>query len=137
VHEVLPLHRCREAQTVIVGRDQEFNSERIVTAAKAIDEGAALIALNMDVRMPVERGDHAAAAGPFVAVVGALAYKEPKILGKPSAAFFELALHRLGVAPHDAVMIGDNVETDIPGGKAARLFTILTIASNVNSTADR
>jgi HAD superfamily hydrolase (TIGR01450 family) len=136
-HEVLPLSRCREARAVIVGRDQEFNIERMVAAAKAIDAGAAFIALNMDIRLPVEGGDYTAAAGPFVAAVGALAYKEPEVLGKPSPAFFELALRRLGVTAQEAVMIGDNVETDIKGGKAAGLFSILITDSNVKPSADR
>jgi HAD superfamily hydrolase (TIGR01450 family) len=136
-HEVLPLHRCREAKAVIVGRDREFNIDRMVAAAKAIDEGAAFIALNMDVRLPVEGGDYTAAAGPLVAAIAMLAYKEPEVLGKPSAAFFDLALRRLGVTPQEAVMIGDNVETDIKGGKAAGLFSILITESNVKPTADR
>jgi 4-nitrophenyl phosphatase len=136
-HEVLPLSRYHEAKAVIVGRDQEFNIERMVAAAKAIDEGAAFIALNMDMRLPVEGGDYTAAAGPFVAAVSALAYQEPEVLGKPSPVFFELALRRLGVAPQEAVMIGDNVETDIRGGKAAGLFSILITDSNVKPTADR
>jgi HAD superfamily hydrolase (TIGR01450 family) len=136
-HEVLPLSRYHEAKAVIVGRDQEFNIERMVAAAKAIDEGAAFIALNMDIRLPVEGGDYTAAAGPFVAAVSALAYQEPEVLGKPSPVFFELALRRLGAAPQEAVMIGDNVETDIRGGKAAGLFSILITDSNVKPTADR
>jgi HAD superfamily hydrolase (TIGR01450 family) len=135
-HEVLPLSRCREAKAVIVGRDQGFDIERMVAAAKAIDAGAAFIALNRDIRMPVEGGDYTAGAGPFVAAIGALAYKEPEVLGKPSPAFFELALQRLGVAPHEAVMIGDNAETDIAGGKAVGLFSILITASDVKPTAD-
>src|SRR5262245_39420507 len=52
-HEVLPLSRYREAKAVVVGRDQEFNLDRLVAAAKAIDMGAAFIALNKDVRMPI------------------------------------------------------------------------------------
>jgi HAD superfamily hydrolase (TIGR01450 family) len=136
-HEVLPLIRCREAKAVVVGRDLEFNLERMVAAAKAIDEGAAFIALNMDVRMPVEGGDYTAAVGPLVAAIGMLAYKEPEVLGKPSVAFFELALRRLGIAPSEAVMIGDNVETDIKGGKAAGLFSILISESNIKPTIDR
>jgi 4-nitrophenyl phosphatase len=135
-HEVLPLARCREAKAVVVGRDQEFDIDRMVAAAKAIDEGAAFIALNRDVRLPIEGGDYTAAAGPMVAAIGTLAYREPEVLGKPSAAFFELALRRLGVAPQEAVMIGDNVETDVKGGKAAGLFTILITESNVKPTAD-
>ncbi|MGH8071463.1 MAG: HAD-IIA family hydrolase [Candidatus Entotheonellia bacterium] len=136
-HEILPLSRCREAKVVVVGRDQEFNLDRMVAAAKAIDAGAAFIALNMDVRLPVEGGDYTAAAGPLVAAIRTLAYKEPEVLGKPSAAFFDMALRRLGVDPQEAVMIGDNVETDIKGGKAAGLLSILITDSNVQPTADR
>jgi len=136
-HEVLPLSRCREAKAVVIGRDQTFNLDCLVAASKAIDAGAAFIALNMDVRMPVEGGDYTAGVGPLVAAISTLAYKEPEVLGKPSAAFFARALRRLGVAPHEAVMIGDNVETDIKGGKAAGLFSILITASNVKPTADR
>ncbi|HSF31758.1 MAG TPA: HAD-IIA family hydrolase [Candidatus Tectomicrobia bacterium] len=135
-HEVLPLSRYREAKAVVVGRDLEFNIERMVAAAKAIDEGAAFIALNNDVRMPVEGGDYTAAVGPLVAAIGTLAYKSPEVLGKPSVAFFELALRRLGITAPEAVMIGDNVETDIKGGKAAGLFSILVTESNVKPTAD-
>jgi HAD superfamily hydrolase (TIGR01450 family) len=135
-HEILPLVRCREAKAVVVGRDQEFNVERLVAASRAIDGGAAFLALNMDVRLPVEGGEYTAAAGPMVAAISTLAYKEPEILGKPSRAFFDLALRRLGVEPQEAVMIGDNVETDIKGGKAAGLFSILITASNVTPCAD-
>jgi 4-nitrophenyl phosphatase len=135
-HEVLPLQRCREAQVVLVGRDLEFDLDRMVAAAKAIDEGAAFIALNMDVRMPVEGGDYTAAVGPLAAAIGTLAYKEPEVLGKPAVAFFDLALRRLGVTPQEAVMIGDNVETDIKGGKAAGLFSILITQSKGKPSAD-
>jgi 4-nitrophenyl phosphatase len=136
-HEVLPFSRSREARAVLVGRDPEFNLDRLVAAAKAIDGGAAFIALNMDVRMPVEGKDYTSGVGPLVAAIGTLAYKKPEVLGKPSVAFFELALRRLGVTPQEAVMIGDNVETDIEGGKAAGLFSILITESNVKPSADR
>lgn len=135
-HEVLPMKRCREARAVVVGRDLEFNVDRMSAAAKAIDAGAAFIALNVDVRLPLEDGDYTAAAGPLVAAIATLAYKEPEVLGKPSTTFFTLALHRLGIAPRDAVMVGDNVETDIKGGKEAGLLSILVTKSNVKPSAD-
>lgn len=135
-HEVLSLARCREAQAVVVGRDLEFNVDRMVAAARAIDAGAAFIALNVDVRLPVEHGEYTAAAGPLVAAIATLAYKDPEILGKPSRAFFDLAMRRLKVTPQEAVMVGDNVETDIKGGKEAGLLTILVTASHLKPDAD-
>jgi 4-nitrophenyl phosphatase len=135
-HDILPLARCREAQAVVVGRDPEFNIERMVAAAKALDAGAAFIALNTDVRMPLEDGDYTAAVGPLVAAIGTLAYRQPETLGKPSPAFFELALRRVGVAPHQAVMVGDNVDTDIKGARAAGLFSVLVTHSSLKPDAD-
>ncbi|MBI3328331.1 MAG: HAD-IIA family hydrolase [Nitrospinae bacterium] len=135
-HEVLPMARCREAQAVVVGRDLEFNVDRMAAAAKAIDAGAAFIALNVDVRLPLENGEYTAAAGPLVAAIATLAYKEPEILGKPSRAFFELAMRRLGIAPQEAVMVGDNVETDIKGAKAMGIWSILVTESHLKPTAD-
>mgnify|MGYP001564463275 CR=1 FL=1 len=44
---------------------------------------------------------------------------------KTDPAMFEAALTQLGVAPEEAVMVGDSLETDIPGAKAAGVNAIL------------
>ena len=38
-------------------------------------------------------------------------------VGKPEAAIFQHALDALGIAPGDAVMIGDNLEWDVGGAE--------------------
>ncbi|TLP82184.1 YjjG family noncanonical pyrimidine nucleotidase [Maribacter sp. ACAM166] len=43
---------------------------------------------------------------------------------KPNPIIFELALDRAGVAPHRSLMIGDNLEADILGAKAAGFHTL-------------
>ena len=45
--------------------------------------------------------------------------------GKPSAAFFELALGELGVSADHAAMVGDDVEADVAGAMDAGLAGIL------------
>lgn len=57
---------------------------------------------------------------------------------KPNAAIFEMALTLNGVAPHEAVMIGDNPLTDISGAKNAGLHAVWLDAakSEAPSTAD-
>lgn len=135
-HEVLPIERCREAQAVVVGRDLDFNIDRMVAASRAIDAGAAFIALNTDIRMPIEDGNYTAGVGPLVAAISTLAYKTPEIVGKPSPAFFEMGLRRLGMTAHETVMVGDNVETDIKGANAAGLLSVLITASNVKPGVD-
>jgi putative hydrolase of the HAD superfamily len=44
--------------------------------------------------------------------------------GKPDRRIFQLALERLKVAPHEAVMIGDSLTRDIAGARAAGLRTV-------------
>ena len=43
---------------------------------------------------------------------------------KPNAAIFHLACHRLGKGPDRTLMIGDNLEADIEGARAAGLMAI-------------
>ena len=50
---------------------------------------------------------------------------EAQLVGKPSRAYFEGALAALGAAPSEAVMVGDDVEADVGGAKAAGLRAIL------------
>jgi ribonucleotide monophosphatase NagD (HAD superfamily) len=46
-------------------------------------------------------------------------------MGKPSPAFFELALADLGVPAERAAMVGDDVEADVGGAMEAGLAGIL------------
>lgn len=48
-----------------------------------------------------------------------------EILGKPSALLYELALERSGVAPSRAVMLGDQLHTDVAGAHAAGMKAAL------------
>ena len=55
---------------------------------------------------------------------------------KPETPLFEHALARLGIAPHEAVYIGDNYFTDILGARAAGLQPILYDPRGVFPDAD-
>jgi len=44
--------------------------------------------------------------------------------GKPHAIAFETALAQLGAEPHDAWMVGDNLEADIAGASAVGIFSV-------------
>jgi ribonucleotide monophosphatase NagD (HAD superfamily) len=50
---------------------------------------------------------------------------EAEVVGKPSRAYFDAALAELGASAEEAVMVGDDVEADIGGAKAAGLRGIL------------
>ncbi len=52
------------------------------------------------------------------------AFSEETVENKPSTRIFRLALRRANCKPGRAVMVGDNVKTDILGGRKAGLKTI-------------
>jgi HAD superfamily hydrolase (TIGR01458 family) len=64
-------------------------------------------------------------AGPYVAALEYAAGVRAEITGKPAPAIFRTALDELQCAPGDALMIGDDIESDIGGALAAGLQAIL------------
>lgn len=58
---------------------------------------------------------------PFVAALECASGREAVTVGKPARAFFETAAQKLGFAPGDLWMIGDDVRADIGGAQAAGL----------------
>jgi HAD superfamily hydrolase (TIGR01458 family) len=63
--------------------------------------------------------------GAFVAGLEYSAGVKAEITGKPAPAFFNAALAELGVAPAEAVLIGDDLSDDIGGAQAAGIPGIL------------
>jgi len=63
--------------------------------------------------------------GPFVKGLEYATGATAVVLGKPAAAFFEMALAELGVAASDTYMIGDDVVGDIGGAQAAGIRGVL------------
>ena len=51
--------------------------------------------------------------------------KKAAVLGKPDRAFFEQALLSIGVAAHEAIMVGDDIENDVAGAQRAGLRGVL------------
>ncbi|XP_049813317.1 phospholysine phosphohistidine inorganic pyrophosphate phosphatase-like isoform X2 [Schistocerca nitens] len=48
-----------------------------------------------------------------------------EVVGKPLASFFHSALSAIGVKPEEAVMVGDDIESDIGGAQACGIAGIL------------
>jgi len=63
--------------------------------------------------------------GAFVAALEYVTGKDAIVIGKPSPAFFQLAIDALGCATEKTAIVGDDIESDIGGGQAAHLQGIL------------
>ncbi|HEX2410343.1 MAG TPA: TIGR01458 family HAD-type hydrolase [Solirubrobacteraceae bacterium] len=113
------------AHAVIVGDlGRDFAYEPLNRAFRMLMDGAELVALQKN-RYWLTPDGLSLDVGPFVAALEYASGRSADVVGKPAPAFFEATLATLGVAPHHAVMVGDDVESDVGGALAAGLVGIL------------
>lgn len=89
-----------------------------------VRKGAHLVGLHKNRFWQTEQGLQMD-IGAFVSGIEYATGKRATIMGKPSRSFFEIALHDLGLAPHEAAIVGDDIDSDIGGGQDAGLRGIL------------
>ena len=100
-----------------------FTFERLNGGFRSLRAGARLVAIHRNRYWLTEQG-HTLDAGPFVAALEYASRQEATLVGKPSAAFFAAAASQLRLDPGSLAVVGDDLETDVRGGRAAGLATI-------------
>jgi HAD superfamily hydrolase (TIGR01450 family) len=123
-HSLVPLEAYGEARVVVLGHDFDFDYRKLTAASRAVASGAAFLAVNLDPRLPVEGGEFYPGCGTLAEAVAAAAGVKPEVVGKPMPHIFRAALHRLGVPPEDAAMVGDSLTSDVCGAQTVGLRTI-------------
>jgi HAD superfamily hydrolase (TIGR01458 family) len=93
-------------------------------AFRCLMEGAELIALEKD-RYWMAADGLSLSAGPFVQALEYATGKTAMVMGKPSKAFFNLALEDMHLRADQVAMIGDDIMTDIGGAHKAGMKGIL------------
>jgi len=63
--------------------------------------------------------------GAFAAALAFAAEREPVVMGKPSAEFFQQAAALLGLPPSDLCMVGDDIKADVNGAQACGIKGVL------------
>lgn len=63
--------------------------------------------------------------GSFIAGLEYASGSTSMIIGKPAADFFQIALDDMGLKPAEAIMIGDDIDSDIGGAQAAGIKGVL------------
>lgn len=121
------MERGQRAQAVVVGFWRDVTYADFAAGTVCINHGARFIGANPDVNYPSEWGP-LPGAGAFLALIQAATGVPPTVIGKPGAIMFQEALRRLGGTPENTAMVGDRLNTDIAGGKAAGLHTILVLS---------
>lgn len=110
---------------VIVGDlGDGWDYEVLNRAFRQLMDGADLIALQKNRYWETADG-LSLDAGPFVSALEYATGREAEVVGKPSDAFFEIALSELEVGADRAAMVGDDVEADVGGAMDAGLAGML------------
>ena len=113
-------------QVQVVGTDLNFSYADIKRACLAIRAGAAFVATNPDTTLPTEEG-LVPGCGAMIAALVASTDVQPTVIGKPEKYMFELSCTRLGLQPHEVLMVGDRLDTDILGANRAGSRTALVL----------
>lgn len=116
-----------EPEAVVVGDlGRHFDFETLNRAFRFLRGGARLVATQKNRYWHAEEGP-TLDAGAFVAALEYAADTRAEVIGKPAVGFFRMAVELLGSAAGAAplVIVGDDLESDIAGGRAAGITTCL------------
>lgn len=103
---------------VVQGFGPDVTARDLGAAAAAIRGGARWIATNEDLTLPTEHGP-APGNGSLVAAVRNAVDVEPEVIGKPHPPMYRLAARAVEAEPGRTLAVGDRLETDIAGARAA------------------
>ena len=115
-------------RAVIVGDAGEaFDHARLNRAFRELVAGADFVALATNRTFKDADGLLSLDTGAFVAALEFASGRSPVVLGKPSPDFFLSALANMNCSAADAVMVGDDAESDVAGALRAGLGAALLV----------
>ena len=100
-------------------RSSAFDYVKLNRAFRELIGGAEFLALATNRTFKDADGKLSLDAGAFVTALEFASGRRATVLGKPSPDFFHAALAGLGCASGDAVMVGDDAESDVAGALRA------------------
>jgi HAD superfamily hydrolase (TIGR01458 family) len=114
----------RAPEIVVVGDlGEEWTFPLLDQAFRNLMDGAEILALQRNRYWRTDKG-LSLDGGPFVAALEYASGKTATLAGKPSPAFFAAAARELGL-PHDRIaVVGDDLESDVAGARAAGMLGI-------------
>ena len=112
---------------VVVGEGRTFSFEMAEAALNMINNGAKLVATNLDPNCPTRDGSRPG-CGALVAMLESASGIKAFSVGKPSPLMMRAARKELGLSTDETCMIGDTMETDILGGVQLGFHTALVLS---------
>jgi phosphoglycolate/pyridoxal phosphate phosphatase family enzyme len=122
----------RQADLVVVGAHRGFDYTELRRAAQAVRRGASFYATGRDPTFPMPDGPWPA-TGAILAAVETAAGRRAHAVGKPEPDMFRVAVAMIG-DPSRCAVVGDRLDSDIAGGRAAGLPTVLVLTGSTSET---
>ncbi|MFC5821973.1 HAD-IIA family hydrolase [Nonomuraea harbinensis] len=134
--DLLGPDRWQEAEAVVIGADDTYQTRWINAAALAVDGGAAFYTC-VDVKwFHGGIGKSIASSSAMAAAVAWVTGVEPVILGKPSPALGQTLLRLLDAAPRDVTVLGDSlVEVELAHAMGSEAILLLSGATSAEEAA--
>jgi glycerol-1-phosphatase len=123
--------RADDAVAVVQGHSPDTGWRQLAEATVALRAGAVWVASNIDPTLPTERGPMPG-NGSMVDVLRTSTGRDPQVAGKPGPALLQEAARRTGA--RRPLMVGDRLDTDIEGGRAAGMPTLLVLTGVSDAT---
>ena len=123
-YEGIPESDTRPEYIVIGDIGDRWNYELLNRVFNMVMDGASILALHRGRYWKTETGLQMD-IGAFVTGLEYTTGKESIVIGKPAAAFFDMAVADLGLSKSEVLMIGDDIETDVGGAQRAGIRGLL------------
>ena len=111
---------------VVVGEGRTYSLETLTKAVNLVEGGAKLIGTNSDTTANTEDGIYPA-CGAIIAPIEIATGKKAYFCGKPNPLMMRTGIKLLGCHSTEAVVIGDNMETDIIAGTESGIDTVMVL----------
>lgn len=112
------------AEALVTGYGPDVLWREVMRAAVRVREGLPWVASNTDLSIPTPYGT-APGHGVLVETLRRFAGHDPEVAGKPAPPLLEETIARTGAAR--PLMVGDRLDTDIAGGAAVQVPTLLVM----------
>jgi HAD superfamily hydrolase (TIGR01450 family) len=119
--------RPEDCDVVVVSWDRTFTYDKLERAFRAVRAGARIVATNPDPWCPTPDGGLPDCAAMLAAIEASTGARAEAIVGKPSSWMSRALLDRLGLPPHEVVMVGDRLLTDVRMARDAGMTAALVL----------
>jgi len=118
--------RSASTRAVVVGYDPDLTWDALNEACYAIEGGASYFACNNDLTRPTEHGVAIGMGGMLAAIAFPIGGVAPVMGGKPARPLLDETRRRLVAS--DPLFVGDRLDTDIEGARAAGWASLFVLS---------